>query len=53
MLKDKKSIKSLIGLLKEKDENLKSSAVWGLEKLTGEKFGQSYGKWMAWYEKKR
>jgi HEAT repeat protein len=50
---DKKAARALFVALKSDDKNLKSMAVWALEKLSGKRFGTEPSRWEDWVNEQR
>ena len=40
----------LIGLLKERDRDLREAAAWALEAISGTAGGEAIGHWEAWWQ---
>lgn len=50
---DKRAIEPLIGMLDDKDADVREETVTALEKITSQKLGKESAKWKAWWAKNK
>jgi len=50
---DKRAVEPLIEALKDEHKFVRPTAVEALEKITGQKLGRSYGRWVEWWRKQQ
>ena len=48
-MKNQHAIKTLIDLLGNQNHNEQKSCVYGLERITGKRFGKDHAKWQRWW----